>query len=321
MQCLDDGSGIAPTMLKNEAIYHNRCREHFLSHNQRSNLFTFTNRPPTDLKKGTDKLGSAKANTALFTKKCLCRNCRYKHVPTQMYRIFFQYENQREPPSLSDRGKLRPGTKSDILGCLPGMLGPEWTPAARSASVVVLDMAAVVHIIKPQRASVFGEYTEMQLLPYLESHMMDRTTRVDAIWDTYRLQRQVSSPKLGSNGVGLRDAEHGSQTRYLYPRELNGSRSSRIVKTKMSFSSSSVGNYKGSQSIHSRPTICWQQRLVSHLAISLQTYQICQHVDKRKLTHGWCSTCVMLLIKVIQRRTNHHHHHHHHHNHHHQDGR
>jgi len=43
------------------------------------------------------------------------------------------------------------------------------TPAAREASVIVLDMAAVVHIIKPQRASVFGEYTEMQLLPYLES--------------------------------------------------------------------------------------------------------------------------------------------------------
>jgi len=37
---------------------------------QRSNLFTvtFTNRPPTDLMKGTDKLGSSKANIALITK-------------------------------------------------------------------------------------------------------------------------------------------------------------------------------------------------------------------------------------------------------------
>ena len=60
------------------------------------------------------------------------------------------------------------------------MPGPGRTPAAREASVVVLDMAAVVHI-KPQRASVFGEYTKMQLLPYLESHMMDSTTRVEAI--------------------------------------------------------------------------------------------------------------------------------------------
>ena len=99
-----------------------------------------------------------------------------------MQMIFFKYKNQREPPSQSDRGKLRSGTRSDILGCLPGMPGPGRTLAAREASVVVLDMAAVVHIIKPQRASVFGEYTKMQLLPYLESHMMDSTTRVEAIW-------------------------------------------------------------------------------------------------------------------------------------------
>jgi len=51
---------------------------------QKSNRFTFTNRPPTDLKKGKDKLGSSRANTALIT-KCLCR---YKHVPMQMQIIF-----------------------------------------------------------------------------------------------------------------------------------------------------------------------------------------------------------------------------------------
>ena len=51
-----------------------------------------------------------------------------------------------------------------ILGCLPGMPGPGRNSAAREASEVVLDMTAVVNIIKPQRASVFGKYTEMQLL-------------------------------------------------------------------------------------------------------------------------------------------------------------
>ena len=33
LQCLDDGTGIASTMLKNEAKYHNGCRGHFRSHN------------------------------------------------------------------------------------------------------------------------------------------------------------------------------------------------------------------------------------------------------------------------------------------------
>ena len=33
LQCLDDSSGIASTMLKNEAKYHNGCRGHLRSHN------------------------------------------------------------------------------------------------------------------------------------------------------------------------------------------------------------------------------------------------------------------------------------------------
>ena len=44
----------------------------------------------------------------------------------------------------------------------------------RSATVVVLDMVAVyTHIIKPQRASNFGEYTHMQLMPCLQSYMTE----------------------------------------------------------------------------------------------------------------------------------------------------
>ncbi|KAJ8385122.1 hypothetical protein AAFF_G00192630 [Aldrovandia affinis] len=46
---------------------------------QRANLFTFTNRPPVDLNKGTNKLGSAKVNTALVTSFF----CPYKHVLIQ----------------------------------------------------------------------------------------------------------------------------------------------------------------------------------------------------------------------------------------------
>jgi len=87
---------------------------------QRSNLFTFTNRPPTDLKKGINKLGSSKENTALITKMFMSLQAH----PNADADDFFKYENQREPPSLSEGGKLRSGTKSDILGCLPGMHGP-----------------------------------------------------------------------------------------------------------------------------------------------------------------------------------------------------
>ncbi len=83
----------------------------------RANLFTFTNRPPVDLKKGADKLESTKANTALITLLIMSTQAR----PDADIEEFFNHENQHDPPSLSDQGKLRSGTKSDILSCLPGM--------------------------------------------------------------------------------------------------------------------------------------------------------------------------------------------------------
>ena len=145
---------------------------------EKPNLYTFSNRPLADLKKDADKLGSAKANAALVTKLLLSLQAR----PEADIDAFFKHENQREPPS--DRGKLRQGTKSDSIACLPGMPAPGRSKAVKEATVVILDMTAVIHNIKPQRARIYGEYTHMQLLPYMQSQMTDNTSRVDAIWDT-----------------------------------------------------------------------------------------------------------------------------------------
>ncbi len=98
---------------------------------------------------------------------------------------FFKHENHREPPSLSDQEKLSTGTKSALLGCFPGMPEPGRSTAAKEASMVILDMAAVIHMVKPQRAKYFGDYTAMHLLPFLEKQINNNTTRVDAVWDIY----------------------------------------------------------------------------------------------------------------------------------------
>ena len=45
---------------------------------------------------------------------------------------------------------------------------------------IVLDMVAVTHIIRPQRASIFGEYTHMQLMPCLQSYRKQGNQR----WQT-----------------------------------------------------------------------------------------------------------------------------------------
>ena len=153
-----------------------------------------------NLKEGSDKLGTAKASTTLVTKLFMSLQAR----PDTEMQDFFKHENQREPPSLSDQGKLRSGTKSDVLACLPGMPGPGRSPATMNASVVVFDMAAVIHMIKPTRASVFGEYTQMQLLPFMHSQMTDSTTRVDAVWDTYEETSLKSQTRIKRGGTAVR---------------------------------------------------------------------------------------------------------------------
>ena len=69
---------------------------------------------------------------------------------------FFRFENQRQPPSLADQGLLRSGTKSDILKCPNAPTGR--SAAAKQAAVVVLDMAAVIHMVRPTTAKTFSEY-------------------------------------------------------------------------------------------------------------------------------------------------------------------
>ena len=183
---------------------------------KKTNLYTFSNRPPADLKKGADKVGPPKANAAVVTKLFLSLQER----PEAYIDAFFKHKNQRKPPSLSDRGKLRRGTRSDIIACLPGMPAPGRFKTVKEATVVILDMAAVIHIIKPQHARIFGDYTQMQLLPYMQSHM----TKTHQEWTQSgtHTKRRVSSHRLVPSGVRLQVFEHESLPIYLSPSEPNG---------------------------------------------------------------------------------------------------
>ena len=63
-------------------------------------------------------MGSAKANAAVVTKLFLSLQER----PEADIDAFFKHKDQREPPSLSERGKMRQGTKSYIIACLQACL-------------------------------------------------------------------------------------------------------------------------------------------------------------------------------------------------------
>ena len=58
---------------------------------------------------------------------------------------FFRFEFQMEPPSLADLGSLRTGKKSAIVECIKAPVGR--AGSARLATVVLMDMAAVVHMV------------------------------------------------------------------------------------------------------------------------------------------------------------------------------
>ena len=115
----------------------------------------------------------------------MCRWCPiflYLQSRSNLYlHDFFKYENQREPPSLSDNGKLRSGKKSDIIQCLtiPKVTSPD------DITVIVLDAPAVVHMIRPTKAIDFQQNVDHHFIPYIASVKSESTSRVDSIWDTY----------------------------------------------------------------------------------------------------------------------------------------
>ena len=114
---------------------------------------------------------------------------------------FFSHENQPCSPSLSDRGKHKLGTKSDIVRFLEDAI-EEQDDITPSVEVVVLDGPAIVHMLKPAAASTFREYAQDVFLPYVE-HQLDKAHRVDVVWDDYRTD-SVKAQMRDMRGKGIR---------------------------------------------------------------------------------------------------------------------
>ena len=108
--------------------------------------------------KGKLQLQSMKSDCNLFSRLYLACQARDGDVDQ-----FFSHENHACPPSLSQGGKLRLGSKADLMLCL------EVETAAPVASPLVdakcLDVAAVVQMLNPGTANTFLDYAEQVLLP------------------------------------------------------------------------------------------------------------------------------------------------------------
>ena len=121
-----------------------------------------------------------KQNTTLITQLFISLESR----PEADMIDLFTYENQREPPSLSDYGLLGAGNKSDILACIKAPTAGVY--AARQPLLLVFDMAAIVLYGAPnQSCNVCRILQYVNVVPFLENQLTSTVERVDAIWDIY----------------------------------------------------------------------------------------------------------------------------------------
>ena len=94
----------------------------------------------------------------------------------------FSRENQAAPPSLSLGGKLRLGTKADLLECFG--LEEKLSTNKPVVDAKFIDGAAAVQMMHPGTAKTFQDYADAVFLYYVSRHL-EAADRVDVVRDIY----------------------------------------------------------------------------------------------------------------------------------------
>ncbi len=80
-------------------------------------------------------------------------------------------------------GKLRLGTKSDIVSCLENLIDIDEVSNPK-VDAVILDGAAIVNMLRHRTADTFSEYASKIFLPYITKQLQG-VQRLDVVWDEY----------------------------------------------------------------------------------------------------------------------------------------
>jgi len=94
---------------------------------------------------------------------------------------FFKFENQPYPPSLSQGGNLRSGTKSDLLDCFSALYSSH-DIADLNVDCYILDGAVIVQMLQPNCNSTFNDYRNKVFFPFVFS-LMRKVKRIDIVFD------------------------------------------------------------------------------------------------------------------------------------------
>ena len=114
---------------------------------------------------------------------------------------FFRHKNQPHPPSLSQFGELRQGTKSGLVHCLEKNLPPTTSDNTPNVTAVLLDGAVIVNMLKPGAAKSFHDYGQI-FIRYITCQLQ-HATRVDIVWDLY-LPDSLKATARTKRGKGIR---------------------------------------------------------------------------------------------------------------------
>ena len=77
------------------------------------------------------------------------------------------------------------------------------TGSASLATLVMLDMAAVVHNGETYISKTVADYATQHIVPFLEYQITPTVERIDAIWDNYPEGNLKSSVTRQRRGTGL----------------------------------------------------------------------------------------------------------------------
>ena len=99
--------------------------------------------------------------------------------------LFFSYENQSCPPSLSGNGELRTGKKSDLTNTLAELIN-QLNFVEVQVLLFMMVQPSYNYGTKPRCSKTFGEYCESDFEDSLLRHAARlAATRIDLIWDIY----------------------------------------------------------------------------------------------------------------------------------------
>ena len=172
----------------------------------RTNLLLLFSRPSVREKSRAQlQRSSLKNDCSLFSRLYIASQIRSGDLDQ-----FFQHENQAYPPALSQMGKLRTGTKYDLIDCLENLVPAQDISPTPVVQVILLDGAAIVNTLRPGFAKTFSDYATHVFLLYITSQLQ-HVNRLDVVWGEY-IADSLNAETRTRRGKGTRRRVEPSNT-------------------------------------------------------------------------------------------------------------